>query len=192
MKVVLASLALAAPLLLALGCGNRAVDDRIAALGPEAANVPTSEHHRPGQPCLLCHGEYLQEEPVMSVGGTIYAFPVGEGQAALPVKDVTVTLIDSFGDTHSVKTNCAGNFYIRADAWDPAYPMRAELEYPVPGSPESTKRVVMSTRISRDGSCAGCHAGAPNQGSPGRVTCADVQPEIPFPPQESSCPGAAK
>jgi hypothetical protein len=171
-------------------CGNRAVDERIAALGDELPNVPPSEFHRPGQPCVLCHGEYLRENPIMTVAGTIHAFPASDNP--LPVKGVKVLLTDAFGDQKEAGTNCAGNFFIKADEWKPAFPLRAEIEYPVPGSIDSTKRVVMSTRISRDGSCAGCHVGAPNQGSPGWVTCAETDLNPPFPAQESSCPGAAK
>lgn len=182
-RYVLASLVLFVP-----ACGNRAVDERIAALGDELPNVKPSEFHRPGQPCVLCHGEYLRENPIMSVAGTVYGFPAD--QNPLPVKGVTVTLTDAFGDQHSAGTNCAGNFFIKVEEWDPAFPLRAELEYPVPDSAGGTKRVVMSTRISRDGSCAGCHVGPPNQGSPGWVTCAEANPNPPFPPQESTCPGA--
>jgi len=178
---------------LVAGCGNRAVDDRIAELGEEDPNNPPSEFHRPGQPCVLCHGEYLREEPIMSVAGTIYAVkPATATEKPIPVKGVKVKLTDSFGEKYEAGTNCAGNFFIRKDQWEPAFPLRAEIEYAVPGSDGSTKRVVMSTRISRDGSCAGCHAGAANQGSPGYVTCAEVSPDPPFPPQESACPGAPK
>ena len=184
-RYLLASLAL-----FVAACGNRAVDERIEALGEEKPNVPPSEFHRPGQACLLCHGEYLREGPIMTVAGTIYAFPAGDNP--LPVKGATVRLIDAFGDQKEAGTNCAGNFFIKADEWKPAFPLRAEIEYPVPGSLDSTKRVVMSTRISRDGSCAGCHVGAPNQGSPGWVTCAEANPNPPFPPQEPTCPGASK
>ena len=169
-------------------CGNRAVDDRIELLGPEAEGVPPSEFHRPGQPCILCHGEYLREHPIMTVAGTIHAFPAADNP--LPVKGVTVRLTDAFGEQKEAGTNCAGNFFITEDQWKPAFPLRAEIEYPVPGSVDSTKRVVMSTRISRDGSCAGCHKGAPNQGSPGWVTCAEADLTPSFPAQESSCPGA--
>lgn len=171
-------------------CGNRAVDDRIATLGDELPGVPPSEFHRPGQPCVLCHGEYLQDEPIMTVAGTIHAVPT-DGQP-LPVKGVIVKLTDSFGEQFEKGTNCAGNFFITKEEWIPAFPLRAEIEYPVPGSAGSTKRVVMSTRISRDGSCAGCHYGPPNQGSPGWVTCAETNPDPPFPSQEPSCPGAPK
>lgn len=176
--------------LLVSGCGNRAVDERIAALGEEDPNVPIGEHHRAGQACVLCHGEYLRDEPIMTVAGTIYAFPTDKNP--LPVENVTVTLTDAFGDQFKKTTNCSGNFFVTAAEWKPAFPLRAELEYPVPGSLESTKRVVMSTRISRDGSCAGCHVGAPNQGSPGWVTCAEADLVPPFPPQDPTCPGAAK
>jgi len=169
-------------------CGNRAVDDRIELLGDEKAGVPPSEFHRPGQPCILCHGEYLRENPIMTVAGTIHAFPAGDNP--LPVKGVIVRLTDAFGDQKEASTNCAGNFFIKETEWKPAFPLRAEIEYPVPGSLDTTKRVVMSTRISRDGSCAGCHKGAPNQGSPGWVTCAEADLNPPFPAQESSCPGA--
>ncbi len=184
--------ALGATLLLVAGCGNRAVDERITVLGDENPNVPPSEFHRPGQPCLLCHGEYLEDNPIMTVGGTVYAFPVEPGQTPLPVKGASVILTDSFGDSYTVGTNCAGNFFVRPDQWKPAFPLRAEIEYPVPDGTGSVKRVVMSTRISRDGSCAGCHAGPPNQGSPGWVTCAEAQTEPPFPPQDPTCPGATK
>lgn len=176
--------------LFVVACGNRAVDERIADLGDEKPGVPPSEFHRPGQPCILCHGEYLRENPVMSVAGTIYAFPADK--TPLPVKGVTVKLTDATGEEHKSGTNCAGNFFIKESEWKPAFPLRAEIEYPVPGSLDSVKRVVMSTRISRDGSCAGCHLGAPNQGSPGWVTCAEADLTPPFPPEEASCPGAPK
>jgi len=176
-----------------VGCGNRAVDDKIALLGDEDPNNPPSEFHRPGQPCLLCHGEYLRDEPVMTVAGTIYSVPTAATtDKPVPVKGVTVKLTDSFGESYTAGTNCAGNFFVTKQQWIPAFPLRAEIEYTVPGSLDTTKRVVMSTRISRDGSCAGCHSGPPNQGSPGWVTCAEEQPDPPFPPEESACPGAPK
>ncbi len=157
-------------------CGNRVVDEKIADLGPEVSGVQPSEFHRPGQPCLLCHDEYLGRHPLMSVAGTIYAFPADKNP--VPVKGATVTLTDAFGDQHTVGTNCAGNFHITTDDWQPAFPLRAEIEYPVPGS--------------LDGTCAGCHVGAPNQGSPGWVTCAEADLNPPFPPEEADCPGAPR
>ena len=180
------SAVLAALVLGALSCGNPALDPRIEALGDEKPGVEEGEFHRPGQPCLLCHGKYQGVEPEMSVAGTIYGTPASE----TPVEDVRVTLVDAQGETRTVKSNCIGNFFITREQWDPLFPLHAEIEYALPGAPESTKRVVMSTRINRDGSCAGCHVGTPNQGSPGWVYCAAADSGLEFPEPSSSCPGA--
>jgi len=190
---VLLLIAAVAPLLPA-ACGNPAVDDKIAAFGPEDPNVAPGEYHRPGQPCVLCHGKYADAEPLMSIGGTIYAFPPAkQNEPPLPVKDVKVTLTDSFGESRELTSNCAGNFFIKKDDWDPAFPLRAEIDYPGPGTDGMQRRVqVMVSRISRDGSCAGCHLGPPTQGSPGWVICSDADVPPGFPPQDPTCPGAKK
>jgi hypothetical protein len=171
--------------LVASACGNPAVDARIEALGEEDPDVPPGEHHRPGQPCVLCHGPYYGAEPLMSIGGTVYATPSDD----TPVAGAVVTLFDSQGDTRSVSTNCIGNFFITKDQWDPLFPLHAELAFEAPGSGVQ-KRVVMSSRISRDGSCAACHEGTPNQGSPGWVYVAAAGSGVTFPKPDASCPGA--
>lgn len=176
-----------APLMLALvalvGCDNPVPDARIELLGPEDPSVPQSDIHRPGQPCLLCHGVYKGAEPEMSVAGTVYgyAFDTGDSKAdPVPVKDVIIELSDSFGNTPPTppKTNCAGNFYLTKDEWNPSFPLRVAIRYPVPGD-EDGERVSMGTRISREGSCGSCHAGPPNQGSPGWVFCTQRGPNAP-------------
>lgn len=172
--------------LLPLGCGNPAVDVRIDALGEEKSGVEPGEFHRPGQPCVLCHSTYYGAEPEMSVGGTIYATPKQD----IPVAGVRVTMIDAQGDARTVTTNCIGNFFIPKESWDPLFPLHAEIEFDVPGTEGLEKRAVMATRINRDGSCAGCHEGAPNQGSPGRVYCALDSAGYDFPEPDASCPGA--
>lgn len=170
--------------LLALaGCGNPVPDARIALLGPEDPAVPESDIHRPGQPCLLCHGPYKGAEPELAVAGTIYgyAFDTSDFKAEpVPVKDVIIEISDSFGNTPDapVKTNCAGNFFITKEDWNPSFPLRVAIRYPVPGD-EDGERVSMGTRISRDGSCSACHTGAPNQGSPGWVFCTQRGPGAP-------------
>ena len=176
----------AATLAVALSaCGNPAIDVRVDALGEEKPGVPPGPFHRPGQPCLLCHGTYGGEGPLMSVAGTIYATPADE----TPVSGAKVTLVDAQGDVRTLTTNCIGNFYVEKATWDPLFPLHAEIEYPVPGVEGATKRVVMSTRISRDGGCAGCHTGTPNQGSPGWVYCAASDSGLTFPTPDSSCEG---
>jgi hypothetical protein len=165
-----------------LGCSNPVPDAYIAELGAEDPGVPPSDIHRPGQPCLLCHGPYVGAEPEMSVAGTIYgyAFDGNPDAAPVPVEGVTLELIDTGSTSPMVlpKTNCAGNFYVKKSDWNPSFPIRAAIRYPTADKPEG-QRVAMSTRISRDGSCSGCHSGDPNQGSPGWVFCAQRTPDGP-------------
>jgi hypothetical protein len=156
-------------------------DAEIAALGPEDPEVPPSEVHRPGQPCLLCHGPYKGASPEMSVAGTIYGYAWDSNDPKpIPVQGVTIELFDTFKTSPPVvpTTNCAGNFYVTKDKWDPAFPLAAAIRYPVPNEPMG-QRISMGTRISRDGSCGGCHVGQPNQGSPGWVYCTQNAPGAP-------------
>jgi hypothetical protein len=181
-------LSLAAALL--AGCGNPVLDARIEALGGEADGVEPGEFHRPGQPCVLCHGKYGGAEPQMSVGGTIFAAPtVGDGKP-LPVEGVKVLLFDAEKKSppNEIKTNCIGNFYVTVDDWNPSFPLHAEIEYGKPGAPDLRRRQVMSTWIQRDGSCAGCHVGSRNQGSPGWVFCAETNPGF-VRPEAGTCEG---
>jgi hypothetical protein len=153
-------------------CASPVNDDKIEKLGGETEGVLQSEFHRPGQPCVLCHDSYEGASPQMAVGGTVFATPSNP----VPVEGVTVTLTDSSGITFTKTTNCIGNFFITADEWTPAFPLRAEIECPLPGS-DVRRRFVMGTRIGRDGSCAGCHFNAPSQTSPGWVYCAETMPQ---------------
>jgi hypothetical protein len=179
----------------AAGCANPVQDAYIAELGPEDPAVPLSDIHRPGQPCLLCHGPYVGAQPEMSVAGTVYGYawdPKNSKADPIPVEDVTVELSDSFGNSppQPPKTNCAGNFYLTVQQWNPAYPLRVAIRYPVPGDPDG-ERVSMGTRISRDGSCASCHEGAPNQGSPGWVFCTQRGPDAPAFEEPETCTPSA-
>lgn len=151
------------------GCQSPVQDDEIEAWGGEEPGVPPSEFHRPGQPCVLCHGEYQGDEPIISVGGTVFATPT----KARPVGGVKVTLIDSDGQVASKTTNCIGNFFFTPDEFTPVFPLRAEIECPIPGA-TTTKRFVMGTRIGRDGSCASCHNGPPAPDSPGWIYCSET------------------
>ena len=181
---------------LAAGCGDPVLDRRVEALGDEAPGVPRGEYHRPGQPCLLCHSDEGSARR-FTVAGTIYGSPTStsdknpDNDVARPVAGVKVTLTDSFGKTFSKTTNCIGNFFVRPEEFDPDFPLRAEIEYPMPGAVTVTKRNVMATRISRDGSCAGCHSGDRSQKGPGRVFCSD-DPAVQFPPPADDCPGVPR
>ncbi|MEZ4297846.1 MAG: hypothetical protein R3B70_23015 [Polyangiaceae bacterium] len=184
---------MAASCMLLASCANPVPDAYIEDLGEEVPGVPQSDIHRPGQPCLLCHGPYKGVEPEMTVAGTIYGYPFDlgvKGGDPIPVEGVIIELSDSFGNSppEPPKTNCAGNFYLTKEQWNPAFPLRVAVRYPVPGD-EDGERVSMGTRISRDGSCAGCHTGRPTQGSPGWVYCTQKTADAPvFTPPETCTP----
>jgi hypothetical protein len=157
------------------GCASPVQDDAIESWGGEVPGVPEGEFHRPGQPCVLCHGDYHGAGPIMSVAGTVFATP----RTARPVGGVKVTITDSDGNVASKTTNCIGNFFFTEEEFTPVFPLRAEIECPVPGT-GATKRLVMGTRIGRDGSCANCHNGPPEVDSPGWIYCAETMPEPPY------------
>jgi len=181
-----------APIVAALGlmaCESPVNDDQITCLGGEQPGVPTSAFHRPGQPCIVCHGDYQGDKPIMAVAGTIFATPSNP----VPVEGVRVRLTDSAGSTKDATTNCIGNWWIDSDAWMPAFPLRAEIVCPstAPDDPDQPpRRLVMGTRITRDGSCAGCHIGPPAQDSPGWIFCGKTMPQPPYRVKDS-CQGLA-
>jgi hypothetical protein len=122
----------------------------------------------------------------MSVGGTIFAAPA---DAPIPVGEAKITVIDAAGESRTVKSNCIGNFWITTEQWQPLFPLRAELTCAFANGTGST-RTLMISRISRDGSCAGCHVGVQNQGSPGWVYCTTDPAEVAQLPQPGpSCKG---
>jgi hypothetical protein len=174
--------------LLAIGCGDPVTDDQVAALPDEVPGVALSEFHRPGQPCLLCHGPYGGKSPEMSIAGTIFATPQQGKKPPTPVGGVIVTITDAFGDVKTKKTNCIGNFYFTADEWQPGFPLAAKIEYPDVGGGKGTTPAYMSTRIGREGSCAGCHRGPRAEDTPGSVFCVD-QDTDPFPAPGKDCQG---
>lgn len=174
----------------ATGCANPIVDDRIEALGDEPLpDLEDFQYHRAGQPCVLCHGEYEAEGPIMSVGGTIYR----SRQSRVPVEGALVKMWDAFGATHTAVTNCVGNFWVEKDVFDPAFPVHVEVEYFLAEELEKdepkAKVQPMASRVSRDGSCAGCHQDLPTatQFSPGRVFASPDEAAI-FPPISANCP----
>lgn len=180
----LAALALVA--LVALGCdvaSDPLAEARRSALGPEDPRVPPGEFHRPGQPCVLCHGPG-GAAPEMSVGGTVFATP----SEPLPVEGARVRVTDSAGEVRQATTNCVGNFFFVKEAFDPLFPLGVVVEFDDPATGEP-RIAAMGSRIGRDGSCASCHRFAPpSQNNPGWVYCDFAAPE-PFPELDPSCPG---
>ncbi|MDH5490828.1 MAG: hypothetical protein OEY14_02530, partial [Myxococcales bacterium] len=130
--------------------------------------------HRPGQPCLVCHGEaYTPGEEIFVLAGTVYL----REDDALGVPDVQVHVQDAAGHAFSVATNLTGNFMVRRTdraevrdrgegevriPWDLEYPLDVQIER----GPDLQR---MRSRIYREGSCSACHQAEAGASSPGRV-----------------------
>lgn len=167
-----------------LGCGNPALDAKIEVLGGEVAGVPASEFHRPGQPCVDCHGPYKGAKPEMAIAGTIFAIPTAKDGIPVPVANARISITDALGLVNGVEsppavpppkvTNCVGNFFFTTEEIKQTFPYEVKVECPEPSDPmkiRTTRNMV--TRISREGSCNACHYRAENQSSPGWIVCED-------------------
>ena len=133
-------------------CIDPVHSDAVAALGSETAGVGRGPRHRPGQPCLTCHGGMGPASPEFSVAGTVYTARDG----AAPLGGVTVAVTDARNETRLLVSNDAGNFYIAAANWAPVTPLSVQLQY-------GGKTKVMKSHIGGTGACAVCHYGADNQ-----------------------------
>jgi hypothetical protein len=183
-------LAMATALALFGACANPVHDDAVTALGPEAPGVPPGPTHRPGQPCLTCHGGQGPASEQFSIGGTAYEtqrLPLSDGApapASAPLVGATVQLTDSssLGDasdagagnaTQTTTTNSVGNFFILESDWAPVFPIGGlgtnhEIQICQGTCASSTvAKAYMMTAIGRDGSCADCHYYPPGPLSPG-------------------------
>jgi hypothetical protein len=127
-------------------------DNEVTALGPEAPGVPPGPTHRPGQPCLVCHGGSGPATVEFAVAGTIYQAQSGE---VVPQNGATITVVDTNGSQATATTNSAGNFWVIESDWTPTFPVHVEaVAY---GNVSDS----MFTHIGRDGSCATCHSDPP-------------------------------
>jgi hypothetical protein len=130
-------------------CFDPVHEDAVAALGGEQNGVHPGPTHRPGQPCLTCHGGHGPGSPEFAIAGTIFA----TRGSTEPLPGAIVVLTDSAKVTRQVRANQVGNFYIRRDEWDPTFPIFVELQYP--GLPQEP----MNTPVNGNGGCASCHRG---------------------------------
>jgi hypothetical protein len=140
-SVVLASIVLAA-------CVDPVHEDAVAELGPETPDAEPSPNHRPGQPCLTCHGGKGPADLELSVGGTVFETRGG----ASPSVGATVTITDGTNETRTLTTSASGNFYAARADWDLAFPLNIVV------ASGATKRS-MTTTVGRDGGCGFCHRG---------------------------------
>ncbi len=133
---------------LAVSCIDPVNQDAEDALGPEAPGVPEGPTHRPGQPCLTCHGEVGPGSPKMEVGGTVFQ---GTEDGAPGAAGVTVRLTDATGHVEERITNSVGNFYVFLEEWEPKWPLRVALQK------EGQAASEMKTLLNGRTGCATCH-----------------------------------
>lgn len=131
-------------------CIDPVHSDAVDALGPEAAGVREGPTHRPGQPCLTCHGGD-GPGPDFVVAGTVYQV---RGQP-VPLVRGLVRIEDYAGKSVEVTTNEVGNFYIEKGRFNPVYPIYATVY----DSPSKAIEKKMVSRIGRNGGCGFCHKG---------------------------------
>lgn len=126
---------------------------------------------KPGENCLECHGGTLlagepptiaepKEAPTWTVAGTVFASE--DAQPIGGVEGARVHVTDSDGQTLTMVTNRAGNFYTQTPL---RFPLRAAVEYL--GNVHEMEPDVPY------GGCNGCHRLPPRQDAPGRVSIPD-------------------
>lgn len=138
------------------------------------------EEHRPGQPCLLCHGpDHFPLRPgqkALALAGTVYPFVNSLEDEGL--EGVTVRVKDAESNDYSVQSNRTGNFMFEVDTGvstprekdDGVLLIPRSLIYPLTVEIESDGVVQeMESKIWRNGSCAHCHGEVPGVDSVGRV-----------------------
>ena len=152
-RLALVCLGLVAPL--AGGCEDPVLAERIAALGPEDPAVPPGPLHRPGQPCLVCHGSGHGSGPGsgpgsgasrLSVAGTVFRTP----DSRRPIGGVEVRLIDASRRWFIAHTNCTGNFAVTPGEYEPVMPLWVSLS-------GQGLHIDMESAMNKDGDCGTCH-----------------------------------
>lgn len=172
---------------LVAGCGDPYRDRLIDSLPEEDPRFAPGELHRPGQPCLACHSSY-GGAPEFAIGGTLFAATEFDEVPAM-MAGYTVRIQDSEGRSRDAVSNACGNFHIRRDDWDPAFPLLVEILAGTPGGVSPLVPVsTMTSRISREGSCAGCHVGRPSPVSPGIVSIPGSSNDSPSASTPETCP----
>jgi hypothetical protein len=146
-------------------CADPVHDDAVRVLGPEDPSVPPGPLHRPGQPCVTCHGGSGPASRRLSLGGTVYAV---RGEKS-PAVGAVVRIEDIDGKSFSASTNSAGNFYTLPATASPHYPIQMTVR-----SLDGTVVQQMLSPSQRDGSCADCHVDPQSPRSPGTVYLSTV------------------
>jgi hypothetical protein len=159
-------------------CSDPTEQAAIAALGPEPAGARPGPLHRPGQPCVTCHGASGAAEPAFALAGTIYR----EKGKLQPLADVDVLVVDGAGRTLSARSNCAGNFWMDARQLPLVPPLWVTLRH-------GQMTIDMESPFFREGSCAACHSEPLGPTSAGAIYMTD-DPEKALLLPETTCSNA--
>jgi len=139
-------------------CADDVHDEEVSALGPDQG--PPGPTHRPGQPCLTCHGGSGPAKSQFSIGGTVY-LNQGGGQ---PAPGTLVQIEDIEGNLWTVTANSVGNFFVLLSDYAPHYPTQMQVT-----SSDGSVTQQMLTHAGRAGSCADCHTLTAGPSSAGPV-----------------------
>lgn len=140
------------------------------ALGDEDPGIGPRPEHRAGQPCTVCHEPGGAASSAFAIAGTVVWGP----QNRVGVAGARVEILDARPGVTKPRvavTNCAGNFFLRKDEVQLAYPLVVRVVPPVGTT------VTMQTPIYRERSCAGCHAAQAGPRSPGPVVLVSADDE---------------
>jgi hypothetical protein len=162
-------------------CNDPVHQAKVDALGGEPNGGSPGPTHRPGQPCLTCHGGQGPSSTDFAVAGTIFQ-TAERGSPGL--SGGTVLVFDSTDTEKDATTNEAGNFYITASDWSPSFPLHdITLDYTgiIPPRPK------MHTRVGRDGSCATCHF---DPSDPDKLSARDTPGHVYLVLEAADLPGA--
>ena len=119
--LLLSGVAMAAAGAGTVACNDAVHDEEVAALGPDVG--PKGPTHRPGQPCLVCHGGGGPAKAVFSFGGTVMQDQGGN----VGVQGAVVFIEDVDGRSETVTTNSVGNFFVALSDFAPHYPTQATV-----------------------------------------------------------------
>ncbi len=140
------------------------------ALRAEQGDAPDGNpEHRPGQPCLVCHGaDYSPGGPVFVLAGTIYDKSSDPNSNGL--SGAEVSFLDAANHEFTALTNRKGNFMVRVRTDLSAPKQRSKGQLDIPWQPVFPISVgvtsaggeerAMESQIWREGSCAACHHGS--------------------------------
>ncbi|QSQ25800.1 hypothetical protein JY651_13085 [Pyxidicoccus parkwayensis] len=114
----------------------------------------------PGGDCIQCHTE--RKGPSFVAAGTVYAGDAHAANDCAGVEGAEVVLTDAKQKSYTLKTNAAGNFYLRTgDAQGFTFPYTARVTY-------NSTQIAMTTQQST-GACGSCHTVQGTTGAPGRI-----------------------